>query len=406
MASNKATTININTKTTKAGNTYLYIVIYDERLADFQKSKYLWISTGMTDTPRNRRKLSKIKDRTGIEALNEFFDSHRNETIAPEKMLFTDYIWDWFERQREQIDEVTQRGYESYIRLHIAPYFEPKKLLLKDVTALHLEDYYGYQAKHGRSDSKRGGLSYFSLKKHKAVINQVFKDAVKRGILNSNPSQYVNPPKINRTDKEVQFYTVDEVKHLLELFDGRIMKDIIYITFMLGLRLSEVMGLRWEAIDFKNNTLKINHTIVANGSLIVAKDSTKTKSSNRQYVMPADVRNMLLALREKQTANKKLFGKKYIDTGYVFVKEDGSEYYPKYPQQELLKMIKREHLPHKTFHALRHGCVTAMLDRAQTMKDVSEWVGHSSIKITMDLYAHIDKKRKAETAKAMEGLLD
>lgn len=203
MASDKATTININTKTTKAGNTYLYIVIYDERLADFQKSKYLWISTGMTDTPRNRRKLSKTKDRTGIEALNEFFDSHRDETVAPEKMLFTDYIWDWFERQREQIDEVTQRGYESYIRLHIAPYFEPKKLLLKDVTALHIEDYYNYQAKHGRSDSKRGGLSYSSLKKHKAVINQVFKDAVKRGIINSNPSQYVSPPKINRTDKEV-----------------------------------------------------------------------------------------------------------------------------------------------------------------------------------------------------------
>lgn len=401
MARVKATTTSIRNKTTKSGKTYLYIQVYDERLTAYQKSSSIWISTGLEDNSKNRKQLSRAKDRIGIEGLNDFFTKHDNRNSE----LFIDYIKRWIKAQEAENDAITIKGYKSYIDLHIIPYFEPLNLLISEVTAEHLEGYYHYKAECGRMDGRSGGLTYASLKRHKAVINQVFKDAVKKGRVNFNPSEYVNPPKNAQKRKEIQFYTVEEVKHLLDLFEGRIMRDIIYVTFVLGLRLSEVMGLRWEAIDFKNNTLKINHTRVTNGNLTIAKDTTKTKSSCRQYIMPTDIRNVLLELRMKQEENRKLFGNRYVETGYVFVKEDGSDYYPKYPQQELLKMIRREGLPHKTFHALRHGCVTALLDKAQTMKDISEWVGHSSIQITMDIYAHIDTQRKAETARSMEGLL-
>ena len=181
---------------------------------------------------------------------------------------------------------------------------------------------------------------------------------------------------------------------------------MIYITFIYGLRRSELMGLRWCDIDFENDLLTIQHTVVVNGDLVVEKDSTKTKSSNRVYPLLSDVKKILEKIKKDQQENRALFGNCYEDSDYVFVKEDGSKLHPSYPTQSLQKTIKKYDLPPIRWHDLRHSCASMLILKGWGMKDISDWLGHSGIAITMNLYTHLDIAHKRDMAKNLEGILD
>ena len=108
---------------------------------------------------------------------------------------------------------------------------------------------------------------------------------------------------------------------------------MIYITLYYGLRRSEVLGLKWSAIDFKKDRIKINHTVVKHTSL-VAKDKTKTEASRREYTLLPEIKEILLKVKSEQKAYKKAFGKEYKNTDYIFTWPDGRLYHPNYITKE------------------------------------------------------------------------
>ncbi len=113
-----------------------------------------------------------------------------------------------------------------------------------------------------------------------------------------------------------------------------------------------------------------------------------------------------MRLRETQQENRAFFGRGYTDTGYVFVKADGSPYYPSYPYHEMMKVLNKTDLPKYRWHDLRHSCATMLLERGWSMKDISDWLGHADIETTMNIYAHVDISRKRENASMLNGLLN
>ncbi len=163
------------------------------------------------------------------------------------------------------------------------------------------------------------------------------------------------------------------------------------------------MGLRWDAVDFENNTIVIQHTVVLQNQ-VVAKDSTKNKTSNRVYPLLDDVKPLLEKLLEKQKKNKDFFKNCYSDSGYIFAKEDGTPYYPSYPSHELQKVLKKNELPHIRFHDLRHSCASMLILRGWNMKDISEWLGHADISTTMNIYGHISMEHKRELGQGLKGM--
>lgn len=125
------------------------------------------------------------------------------------------------------------------------------------------------------------------------------------GIINRNPCEYARLPKMETVKNKIAFYTVGDTKKLFEVIEGTVLYDMVYITFMYGLRRSELMGLRWSAVDFEDNKITIQHTVEVQTNLVIVKDSTKNRSSNRVYPMLSDVREILLRLRREQEDNKK-----------------------------------------------------------------------------------------------------
>lgn len=265
-----------------------------------------------------------INKRKAEEAMAKLISEYADNPEQFNKIDFVDYIKKWLKNKTKQVETVTIEGYEGYIKSHIIPYFEPLNLKLQNVSIKDIENYYNCKAKSGRLDGKPGGLSIASLRRHKTILNQIFQDALHNGLIKNNPCEYAKMPKVNKSPSKVgTIYTPEQCKHLLNLTKGTVLHDMIYITFMYGLRRSEMLGLKWDAIDFNNNTINICHTIVVQKT-VTTKDRTKNKSSNRVYPLIDEIRILLLERKRKQAEYKKMFGNCYIDTDYVFTKEDGN----------------------------------------------------------------------------------
>ena len=199
----------------------------------------------------------------------------------------------------------------------------------------------------------------------------------------------------------------DEGESELEL----VKDDEIYIPILLaayyGLRRSEVIGLKWSAIDFTENTLTVRHTVHSTEEGIVAKDRLKTKSSYRTLTLEPFVRGELIKHREKPEQMKKVmrsaYSKEYTD--YVCVDALGKLYDPDFVTGHFGQLLKKHNLKKIRFHDLRHSCASVLLAQGVPMKQIQEWLGHSDMSTTANIYSHLDAVTKADTGAAMSKAL-
>lgn len=358
------------------------------------KRKQKWICTDL-DVKGNKTRAEKFL-REQIVALE------CKSGIVNSDILFSDYVKIWLEQVKNSVDSITFQGYEQLANSHIIPYFEQKKTRLQDVKKETLQAYIDEKSKSGRLDNK-GGLSAKSLKLHRNILNQTLKEALKSGLISVNPCQWVKLPQIQR--REPTFYTAEQIEKLLSAIIGdSTFYLLVKLTATYGLRRSEVLGLMWNSIDFENDTLQIAHTVVKVNST-VCKNKTKNASSYRSFPLIDEIKQLLLAERKKQTQNRKEFGKEYIQSPYVFVWDNGKPFATEYVSQHFKRLLEWNNLPHIRFHDLRHSCASILLSRGFTLKDVQEWLGHSDITLTANIYGHLDIERKKAIADTMANIL-
>lgn len=275
---------------------------------------------------------------------------------------------------------------------------------LSEVTLDHVEEYYEFKSRAGRLDGRAGGLSKRSIRLHHTILGMIFKEGMRKRLILTNPCSVAELPA--RSDKSFKgtFLTESQCKTLLEAIETQALHDMVTITLIYGLRRSELMGLKWSAVNFERKTLLISHTVVLKKE-VHQKDKTKNSTSNRVYPLVPSVEGILLRLSHMKKNYAEIFGGTYQDSGYVFTHPDGRPYYPSYPSHELKKVLaKHPELPNIRFHDLRHTCASLLFGLGWSMKDVSEWLGHSTIAITMDTYTHIDAHRKSMLSRGIDKL--
>ena len=182
------------------------------------------------------------------------------------------------------------------------------------------------------------------------------------------------------------------------------MLPLVRITALYGLRRSEVLGLKWDSIDFENSLVLIRHTVCKMVTK-VEKDKTKTESSRRGFPMTEEARAIFLAAKTQEEENCRLFGKGYQRNDYVFKWPDGRPFEPDYVTHHFAKVLARNGLPHIRFHELRHSCASLLLNNGCNLKDVQEWLGHSDIQTTANIYGHLDTARKQGIADRLTSCL-
>ena len=345
------------------------------------KRKQKWISTGLP-IKGNKRKAERILQ----EKIREF----ENPSSCDDSIMFSDWIRNWLESIKGQVDEITYQGYLINAKTRVLPYFDELGTKLKDVTKEVLQNYFDEQIKIGRLDGK-GPISPASLKQYKNIINQSLNEAVKDDLMPSNPCQFVKLPKIPKY--ESNYYNGEQLKRLFEIIENDPLAPLIKITTLYGLRRSEVLGIKWDSIDFEGKRLIIKHT-VAKVSKTVEKDKTKNSSSRRAFTLTDEALQIFMELKKQEEDNKHFFGKGYQSNEYVFKWPDGKPFAPDYVTSHFSDLLKKNNLPHIRFHELRHSCASLLLNNGFTLKDVQEYMGHADIEITADIYGHLDTGRK------------
>ena len=193
------------------------------------------------------------------------------------------------------------------------------------------------------------------------------------------------------------------------LFDavrGNKIEVPVMLAAFYGLRRSEVVGLKWDAVDFEQNTLEIRHTVATvrldGKKVIVESDTTKTKASKRTLPLVPVFRERLLALQEEQKENRKLCGRSYNKKydGYICVDPMGNLLLPNALSDSFQLVLRDYNLRRIRFHDLRHTFATRALERGMDYKTLSAILGHYSVAFTMDTYVHsVDEHKRHEMDK-------
>ena len=358
------------------------------------KRRQPWIPTGLP-AKGNKRRAEKLL----LDTRKSFVPpvvSKENEDISSD-MLFADYMELWLEIIRSSVEKTTFSSYTQMVKGKIAPYFRNTGLTLDGIQAKHIQSFYLHELK----TVSPGTVIHYYANIHKAL-----KYAVKMDLIPFNPADKVERPKKQRYIAD--YYRQEELERLLEASKDHPYSLLIQMTAFYGLRRGEVVGLKWDAIDFEQGTISVKRTVTS--TIIDGKyqefeqQSAKTKSSLRTLPLIGSFREYFMQVKEAQELNKQVCGNcyNYEYDGFVFVDELGERMRVEYLTNAFPKFLESHGLRRMRFHDLRHSCASLLLANGVPLKHIQEWLGHSDFTTTANIYAHLDYKSKITSAQTME----
>lgn len=371
-----------------------YVVLNYKDVYDNRKSK--WLPTGISVRGNNKRAADKLLQ----EARVNFTLPQTIEDIArkSEKILFSDFMCSWLDMERPNLEATTYSAYYGNIHTNIVPYFKKRNIMLQDTKPGDIQGFYIFL-------SKERGVGANTIIRHHANIRKALQYALRIDLINQNPADKVQRPKVHKFIGG--YYDIEELNKLFEVVKGKQIEFAVIMAAFYGLRRSEIIGLRWSAIDFANKAISIGHTVTEayldGKCTIIAKDRPKTTASFRSLPLIPDVENMLLRIKAEQEEFNILCGKSYnkIYEEYIYLDKLGERVKPGFVSENFKRMLSNNNLRHIRFHDLRHSCASLLLANGVSMKGIQEWLGHGNFLTTANTYAHLDFKSKLSSANAI-----
>lgn len=345
----------------KKGNQHYFIldIGYDEN----GKRKQKWFLGGKTERATAKMmtlKIAKIM---------------KDEYIEPADIKYANYLEDWITSKKRDLRKSTHEVYTHYIKM-ILPYLGNKKL--DKVTPLHIDTMIA-----GLSET----MASATVRKAYNITNQSFRKAVSLGMISKNPCDQVDPPKIHKT--KMNYWSKSEVQRFLQVAE----KDPLWIVFFLaiktGMRQGEILALTWDNII--GNTIVVEHSKTDAGRRTIAITDSDIEELNKHR------------LKQKEMIDKSLI--EYEDNDLVIATKTGKPIGPRNLLRSFDRIIAQNDLRKIRFHDLRHTHATMMLLAGVHAKIVSERLGHSSIKITLDTYSHVLPNMQEQAIHQFENLL-
>lgn len=372
-----------------------------------------WIPTGLTVKGNKKRAeallletrreftllLNVPEEEPIVEEISEEMPADEPFDQGP---LFSVFMLQWLAMMKHKVEFITYASYHNIITNHVVPYFEEKGLFLKELLPSHIQDYYQYEL-------DKNGVTTNTVLHYHANIRKALKHALKNDLINTNPADKIERPKKN--DFVGSFYNKQEINILFEKVKGELIELAVILAAFYGLRRSEVIGLKWTAINFVNKTISIRHTVTPvyfeGKEHIIEKERTKNKPSRRTLPLVPAFEELLLRIRELQALNKAICGKSYCTDyeEYIYLDKLGQRVKPGYITQNFTRNLKKNGLRHIRYHDLRHSCASLLLANGVSMKEIQEWLGHSNYSTTADIYSHLEYSSKVSSASTMSSIL-
>ena len=301
---------------------------------------------------------------------------------------------EWFENVAKiKVRPSSHQTYKGYIDNHIKPNIG--NIPLEKLTTMDLQKFYRKLLTKGRverieSKEQSKGLSAKTVRNINQVISSAMDLAVVQKIIPTNPTNACELPKVEH--QEMQTIPAEQLQAFLEEARASGVYEMYYIELATGLRRGELLGLKWQDIDWKNGIIKVRRQVArVDGQIVEA--PLKTKNSYRAVTISQQAIEVLKEQKRK------------TNDAYVFPSPNGGPISPDSVNNMLKRVLERAGIPKVRFHDLRHTFATIALQNGVDIKTVSGMLGHFSAGFTLDTYAHVTTSAQKEAAQTMGNVL-
>jgi integrase len=330
---------------------------YWRMIADFGRDE-----TGKQIRKTRTTKLTKRRDAEKM--LREWLVEIEKEGLADSgKQTVGDFLRKWHSDYcRSNLAATTAKNYWYIINSHLVPSLGA--VHLEKLTPMVLQEYY--------SKKLATGLSASSVRYHYSILREALSHAVKWRLLNRNPADATEPPK--RIKPQITFLTPENIPALIEAIAGHKYAALFLTALYTGMRRSELVGMLWKDVDLERGYIilqRSRHLVPGEGYIM---KETKSKKSRLIAIPPP----LQIILSNSTRVNE-----------FVFTQPDGNPVTPDTASRSFTKLAKAAGFHGLTLHGARHTCATFLLAQGVPDKAVQEQLGHSSIAVTKDIYAHV-----------------
>ena len=324
---------------------------------------------------------------------------------APSMLTVGDWLDIWMEEYLGSVKPRTVESYQCQIKNHIRPQLGPIKL---EALSTHM-------IQHFYNGLTKSGLSPKSVKIVHGVLHKALQQAVAISYLRFNPSDVCVLPRVER--KELHPLDDDAIHQFIETVKGHPHEFLFLVTLFTGMRQGEVLGLKWEDVDFERGTVLVRRQL----QKVMVQDKDRAKNGGKKYryqfisvknsrwrkIAPAPiVMHWLKRQRGKQAEWRLHAGPAWEDTGLVFTNELGSHLMTHTVYHNFKRVVTDMGLPTVRFHDLRHSYAVAAIKSGDDIKTVQGNLGHATASFTLDVYGHVTDQMRRESAQRMEQYIE
>jgi integrase len=247
-------------------------------------------------------------------------------------------------------------------------------------------------------------LSDKTVLEHHRLISTILTQAEKEMLVPYNAAAKATPPRVEKHDPN--YFQPEQITAILDALETEPLKWqlITHLMIVTGCRRGEIMGLKWDKVDFDHSRVKIDRALVASKSKGVYEGATKT-SDIRYLNLPKETMELLRQYKREQLRLQLANGDRWMHTGYVFTQDNGDHMYPDSITAWLYDFSRRHNLPHINPHAFRHTVASVLLANGTDMVTVSKQLGHASVNTTENFYSHIIEENKAKATECIADVL-
>lgn len=359
------------------------------------------IAIELGEDPKTGRRKRKYKTVNGtkkeaqkimLEMVNKYEngDFHKVEDITV-KEFFIKWLKEYC---KNNVAKNTYRDYEGVMKNHVIP--DLGNLKLRDLQARHIIKYQNEKLENGRLDGS-GGLSKRTVQNHHRIMSEALKHAVyPYKYIESNPCNGVKAPSPSKPDVN-PFSDKEKETILKEIKNDLFLYSIVYIDLYTGLRRGEILAIKWEDINFKEQGIYIQRSVVELRGEGLNFKKPKNESSIRNIYIDKDIIKLLKKLKKHHL-------KINHEKNLVFTFEDGSIIRPDYITKKFKKILCKLGIRNHRFHDLRHTHATDLLKAGVNPKIVQERLGHHDIAVTLDIYSHVIPSMQENAIKKLKKL--
>ena len=260
---------------------------------------------------------------------------------------------------------------------------------LRELRADHLNDLYTLLGQEGLNKRTGGKLSAKTILEHHRLISTVLEQAVKEGLVPFNVASRATLPKAEH--KEVNYFQPEQVAAIRDALELEPIKwkTLVHLLLITGARRGEILGLKWDKVDFAGNRIYICNSVLYSADVGIYETTPKTERSKRYITLPVESMQLLREYRVWQIERRLQLGGYYQDRGFLFTQEDGGPMHPDSVTDWLNKFSIRHGLPHINAHAFRHTMASMLYFNGVDSVSISKRLGHAQVSTTANIYAHV-----------------